>query len=107
MLRRTTPECYPLVVLYLRIEGHGRLRELMHGREVLVTVAVVLALSPLPIHGQEVESVGGGHRRGRSLPVCGRVEIGPRPLSASTLSFSGRPVSILGLIPVSPGPLSA
>ena len=85
MLRRTTPECYPLVVLYLRIEGHGRLRELMHGREVLVTVAVVLALSPLPIHGQEVESVGGGHRRGRSLPVCGRVEIGRGLLTATAL----------------------
>ena len=44
----------------------------MHGRVVLVTVAIVLALAPLPVRGQEVESVEGGHRRGRSLPVCGR-----------------------------------
>ena len=32
-------------------------------------VAVVLALSPLPVLGQEVESVDDGHRPGRSLLV--------------------------------------
>ena len=52
--------------------GAWKERELAHGRIVLVTVAVVLPLAPLPVHGQKVESVGGGHRRGRSLPVCGR-----------------------------------
>ena len=67
--------CYPLVVPDLRIEKHGRIRELVHGRGVLVTVAVVLGLAPLPVRGQEVESVEGGHRRGRSLPVCGRVAV--------------------------------
>ena len=35
-------------------------------------MAVFLALAPLPVRGQEVESVEGGHRRGRSLPMCGR-----------------------------------
>ena len=56
----------------LRIEEHGRIRELVHGRVVLLTVTVVLALAPLPVRGEEVESVGGGHRCGRSLPVCSR-----------------------------------
>ena len=65
-LWRPAPSCYPLVVPDLRVEEHGRIRELVHGRIVLVTVAVVLALAPLPVCGQEVESVGGGHRRGRS-----------------------------------------
>ena len=49
----------------LRIEEYGRIRELVHGRVALVTVSVVLALAPLPVRGQEVESVEGGHRRGR------------------------------------------
>ena len=66
-LRRTAPACYSLVVPDLRIEEHGRIRELVHGRVVLVTVAVVLALAPLPVRGQEVESVEGSHRRGRGL----------------------------------------
>ena len=69
----------------LRIEEHGRIRELVHGRVVLVTVAVVLALAPLPVRGQEVESIEGGHRRSRSLPVCGRVEIGRSLLTATAL----------------------
>ena len=73
------------MVLDLRIEKHGRIRELVHGRVVLVTVAVVLALAPLPVRGQEVESVGGDHRRGRYLPVCGRDEIGRGLLTATTL----------------------
>ena len=34
-------------------------------------VAVVLALSPLPVRGQEVESDDVGHRPGRSLLVFG------------------------------------
>ena len=66
----------------LWIEEHGRIRELVHGRVVLVTVAVVLALAPLPVRGQEVE---GGHRRGRSLPVCGRVGVGRGLLTATAL----------------------
>ena len=69
----------------LRIEEHGRIRELVHGRVVLVTVAVVLALAPLPVHGQEVESVGGAHRRGRSLPVCYRGLLTATALDACAL----------------------
>ena len=56
----------------LRIEEHGRIRELGHGRVAPVDVAVVLALSPLPVRGQEVESDDDGHRPGRSLLVTGR-----------------------------------
>ena len=37
-----------------------------------MTTAVVLALASLPVRGQEVESVEGGHRRDRFLPLCGR-----------------------------------
>ena len=48
-------------------------------------MAVVLALAPLPVRGQEVESVEGGHRCGRSLPVCVRVVIGRGPLTATSL----------------------
>ena len=77
--------CYPPVVPDLRIEEHGRIRELMHGQVALVTVTVVLALAPLPVSGQEVESIEGGHRLGRSLPMCGRVEIGRGLLTATAL----------------------
>ena len=52
----------------LRIEEHGRIGELGHGRVAPVDVAVVFALS-LPVRGQEVESVDDGHRPGRSLLV--------------------------------------
>ena len=84
-LRRTAPACYPPVVPDLRIKEHGRIRELVHGRIVLVTVDVILALAPLPVRGQEVESVEGGHRRGRSLPVCGRVVTARGLLTATAL----------------------
>ena len=40
----------------LRIEEHGRIRALVHGRIVLVTVAVVLALAPLPVRGRRRSS---------------------------------------------------
>ena len=60
----------------LRVEKHVRIRELVHVRAALVTVAVVLALCPLPVRGREVESVEGGRRLGRCLPVCDHVEIG-------------------------------
>ena len=70
-LRSLAPACYPPVVPDLRIEEHGKIRELDHGRVAPVDVAVVLALSPLPVHGQEVESDDDGHRPGCSLLVFG------------------------------------
>ena len=68
-LRSLAPACYPPVVPDLRIEEHGRIGELGHGRVAPVDVAVVLSLSPLPVRGQEVESDDDGHRPGRSLLV--------------------------------------
>ena len=68
-LRSLAPACYPPVVPDLRIEEHGRIRELGHERVAPVDVAVVLALSPLPVCSQEVESNDDGHRLGRSLLV--------------------------------------
>ena len=56
----------------LRIEEHGRIRELARGRTALVTVAVILALAPLPVRGQEGESVEGSRLLGRCPPASGR-----------------------------------
>ena len=71
----------------------------MHGRVVLVTVAVVLGLTPLPVRCQEVESVEGGHRRGRSLPVCGRVAIGRSLLTVTALDACALILGETGLDP--------
>ena len=62
----------PLVCPVLQSERHGRIVELALGWTALVTVAVVLALAPLPVRGQEVESVGGGHLLGLCPPASGR-----------------------------------
>ena len=98
-LRRTAPACYPRVVPDLRIEEHVRIRELVHSRAALVTVAVVFALSPLPVRGLEVESVGGGHRHGRCLPVCDHVEIGRGPRTATGLGVDALILRETGLDP--------
>ena len=68
-LRSLATACYPPVVPDLWIEDQGRIRGLGHVGLALVDVAVVLALAPLPIRGQEVESVDAGHRPRRSLLV--------------------------------------
>ena len=90
-LRSFAPACYPPVVPDLRIEEHRRIGELGHGQVAPVDVAVVLALSPLPVCGQEAESVDDGHRPGRSLLV---------PVHAVTgrglLTATGRSVVALG-----------
>ena len=66
-LRHLAPAFYPPVVPDLRIEDQGRIRGLGHERVARVDVAVVVALAPLPVRGQEVESVDAGHRpRARS-----------------------------------------
>ena len=56
-LRSLATACYPPVVLDLRFEEQGRIRGQGHEGVVLVGVTVVLALAPLPVRGQEVESV--------------------------------------------------
>ena len=63
---------YPPVVPDLRIEEHRRIRELARSRTAPVTMAVVLALAPLPVRGQEGESVEGGRLLGRCPPASGR-----------------------------------
>ena len=73
----------------LRIEKHVRIRELVYGRVVLVTLAVILDLSPLPVRGLGVESARGGHRRGRYLPECDHLEIGRGLLTSTVLGETG------------------
>ena len=63
------PACYPPAVPDLRIKDRGRIRGLGHERVARVDVAVALALASLPVRGQEVESVGIGHRLRCSLLV--------------------------------------
>ena len=90
-LRSLAPACYPPVVPDLRIEEHGRIGELGHGRVAPVDVAVVVALSPLPVRGrQEVESVDDGHRPGRSLLVPAHAVTG-----RGLLNVTGRGVEAL------------
>ena len=74
--RRTAPLLDPPAFPVLQSKEHGRIVELALGRTALVTVAVVLALNPLPVRGQEVESVGGVHLLGRCPPASGRAAIG-------------------------------
>ena len=82
-LRSLATACYPPVVLDLRIEEQGRIRG--PGREgvALVDVAVVLALTPLPVRGQEVESVDAGHRPLDSLLVPAHAGSGRGLLTAT------------------------
>ena len=80
----------------LRIEEHGRIGELGHGRVAPVDVAVVLALSPLPVRCQEVESVDDGQRPGRSLLVPAHAVTG-RGVEALGHGETGLAVTALGM----------
>ena len=84
----------------LRIEEHGGIREPGHERVAPVDVAVVLALSPLLVRGQEVESVDAGHRPGRSLLVPARAVTGRGLLTATShgVEALGRAVTDRGLL---------
>ena len=82
-LRHLAPACYPPVVPDLRIEDRGRIRGLGHERVAPVDVAVALALAPLPVRGEEVESIGSGHRPRRSLLVPAHAESGRGLLTAT------------------------
>ena len=55
------------------------------------------SLSPLPVRGPGAESVGGGHRRGRCLPVCDPVEIGRGLLTATALDMDALILGETGL----------
>ena len=91
-LRHLAPAFYPPVVPDLRIEDQGRIRGLGHERVARVDVAVVVALTPLPVCGQEVESVVDGHRLRRSLLMPAHVVSGRGLLTATA-----RGVEALGL----------
>ena len=62
-------------------------------------MAVVLALAPLAVRGQEVESVEGGHRCCRSLPVCGSVAGGRGLLTTTALDVYALILGETGLDP--------
>ena len=78
----------------LRIEDQGRIRGLGHKRVARVDVTVVVALAPLPVRGQEVESVDAGHCPRRSLLVPAHAVSGRGLLTATA-----RGVEALGLDP--------
>ena len=61
-------------------------------------VAVALALAPLTVRGQEVESVRGGHRPRHALLVIAHVENGHGLLTTTALVVEalGRAVTALG-----------
>ena len=98
-LRHLAPACYPPVVPDLRIEDQGRIRGLGHERVARVDVAVVLALAPLPVHGQEGESVDNGHRPRRSLLVPARAESGHGLLTATARGVEALGLDVTGLDP--------
>ena len=91
------------MVLVLWIEEQGRIRGPGHVGVALVDVAVVLALAPLPVRGQEVESIGSGHRPLASLLVPARAGCGRGLLTTTArvslpageigVTASGRPLS--------------
>ena len=66
-------------------------------RVALVDVAVVLALAPLPVRGQEVESVDVGHRPRRSLLVPARAVIGRGPRTATALGVGALGLEVIDI----------
>ena len=86
------PAFYPPAVHALWSVERGRIRGLGHVRVARVDVAVALALAPLPVRGQEVESVGSGHRPRRSLLVPAHAVSGRGLWTATAL---GRVVTAL------------
>ena len=97
-LRSLATACYPPVVLDLRIEEQGKIRGPGHVGVALVDVAVVLALAlaPLPVRGQEVESIDSGHRPLGSLLMPARAGCG-RGRGRGLLTATACGVGALGL----------
>ena len=98
-LRSFATACYPPVVLDLRIEEQGRIRGPGHVGVALVDVAVILALAPLPVRGQEVESVDSGHRPLGSLLVPARAGCSRGLLTATTRGVGALGLDVTGLDP--------
>ena len=98
-LQALAPALYPPAIHALRCVNRGRIRGLGLERVALVDVAVSLALAPLPVRGQEVESVRGGHRPRHALLVVAHAESGRGLLTAIALG-----VEALGHIVTGPDP---
>ena len=81
----------------LRGVDRGRIRGLGHVRLALVDVAV--ALAPLPVRGQEVVSVGGGHRPRHALLVVAHAVSGRDLLTATALGVEALGRVVTGLDP--------
>ena len=119
-LQALAPALYPPAIHALRCVNRGRIRGLGLERVALVDVAVSLALAPLPVRGQEVESGTGGlrprHARlvvahgesGRGLltaialdvEALGRGVPGPGPRTGTGHAVTALDVNGLGLLPV-------
>ena len=93
------PAFYPPAVHALRSVDRGRIRGLGHVRVARVDVAVALALAPLPVRGQEVVSVGSGHRPRRSLLVPAHAVSGRGLLTATALGVEALGRVVTGLDP--------
>ena len=93
------PRVYPPVVLDLWIEEQGRIRGPGHVGVALVDVAVALALAPLPVRGQEVESVDFGLCPFGSLLVPARAGCGRGLLTATARSVGAHGLDVPGLDP--------
>ena len=93
------PAFYPPTVHALWSVDRGRIRGLGHVRVARVDVAVALALAPLPVRGQEVESVGSGHRPRRSLLVPAHVVSGRGLLTTTALGVEALGRVVTGLDP--------
>ena len=98
-LRSLATACYPPVVPDLRIEEHGRIRGPGLEGVALVDIAVVLALAPLPVRGQEVESVDAGHLPRRALLVPARAGSGRSLRTTTALGVEALGFDVTGLDP--------
>ena len=81
------PAFYSPAVHALRSVDRGRIRGLGHVRVARVDVAVALALAPLPVRGQEVESIDSGHCPRRSLLVLAHVVSSRGLLTATAMAW--------------------
>ena len=93
------PAFYPPAIHAPRGVDRGRIRGLGHVRVARVDVAVALALAPLPVRGQEVVSVGSGHRPRRSLLVLAHAVSGHGLLTATALGVEAFGRVVTGLDP--------
>ena len=89
------PAFYPPALHALRSVDRGRIRGLGHVRVARLDVAV--ALAPLPVRGQEVESVGSGHRPRRSLLVPAHAVSGRSLWTATALGVEALGRVVTGL----------